>query len=38
MTDFADGARANNPGMTGFMKGITEQDIHALADWLAAKE
>jgi cytochrome c553 len=38
MTDFADGARGNNPGMAGFMKGLTEQDIHALADWLAAKE
>jgi cytochrome c553 len=38
MTDFADGARANNPGMTGFMKGLTAQDIHALADWLAAME
>ena len=38
MTDFADGARANNPGMTGFMKGLTAQDMHALADWLAAKE
>jgi cytochrome c553 len=38
MTDFADGARANNPGMTGFMKGLTAQDITAMADWLAAKE
>ena len=36
MTDFASGARANNPGMTGFMKGITAQDIGALAAWLAA--
>lgn len=36
MTDFADGARANNPGMTGFMKGLTAQDMHALADWLGA--
>jgi len=35
MTDFRTGARANNPGMTGFMKGIGEQDIAALAAWLA---
>ena len=35
MTDFASGARANNPGMTGFMKGITQQDIAALAAWVA---
>jgi len=35
MLDFASGARANNPGMTGFMKGLTEQDIAALAAWLA---
>ncbi len=38
MADFADGGRGNNPGMTGFMKGLTDQDIHALADWIAAKE
>ena len=36
MTDFASGARANNPGMTGFMKGIAPPDIDALAAWLAA--
>ncbi len=36
MTDFSTGARANNPGMTGFMKGIAEKDIAALAAWLAA--
>jgi cytochrome c553 len=35
MTDFRTGARANNPGMTGFMKGISEQNIAALAAWLA---
>jgi cytochrome c553 len=35
MLDFSTGARANNPGMTGFMKGLTEQDIAALATWLA---
>ena len=38
MTDFADGARANNPGMTGFMKGLTRAGHYAMADWLAAKE
>jgi cytochrome c553 len=35
MTDFRTGARGNNPGMTGFMKGVTEQDTAALATWLA---
>ena len=35
MTDFASGARANNPGMTGFMKGLTAQEIAAMAAWLA---
>jgi cytochrome c553 len=35
MLDFRAGARGNNPGMTGFMKGLTEQDIAALATWLA---
>jgi len=35
MTDFATGARTNNPGMTGFMKGLTEQEIGATATWLA---
>jgi cytochrome c553 len=35
MTDLASGARANNPGMSGFMKGLTAQDIDALAAWLA---
>ena len=35
MTDFRTGARANNPGMTGFMKSVTEQHIVALAAWLA---
>ena len=35
MTDFATGARGNNPGMTGFMKGLTQQDIGAMATWLA---
>jgi cytochrome c553 len=36
MTDFASGARGNNPGMTGFMKGLTAQEIAAMAAWLAA--
>ena len=35
MTDFASGARGNNPGMTGFMKGLTAQEIAAVAAWLA---
>lgn len=35
MTDFRTGERGNNPGMSGFMKGISEQDIAALANWLA---
>jgi cytochrome c553 len=36
MNDFSTGARGNNPGMTGFMKGLTKDDIAALAAWLAA--
>jgi cytochrome c553 len=35
MTDFASGARGNNPGMSGFMKGLTAQEIAAMAAWLA---
>jgi len=35
MTDFRTGVRANNPGMTDLMKGLTEQQIGALATWLA---
>jgi cytochrome c553 len=31
MKDFKSGERANNPGMTNFMKGLTDQDIAALA-------
>jgi len=34
MTDFKSGARANNPGMTAFMKGLTEQEIAAMAAYL----
>jgi cytochrome c553 len=36
MADFACGARATNPGMTRFMKGLTEDEIAALAAYLAA--
>jgi cytochrome c553 len=35
MTDFGSGARGNNPGMSGFMKGLTPQEIAAMAAWLA---
>jgi len=35
MSDFRTGARANNPGMTDLMKAISEQDITALAAYLA---
>ncbi len=36
MTDFQTGARSNNPGMTDLMKSVSEQDLAALAAWLAA--
>jgi cytochrome c553 len=36
MTDFGSSARGNNPGMTGFMKGLTPDEIAAMAAWLAA--
>jgi cytochrome c553 len=35
MTDFRTGARGNNPGMSDFMKAVSEADITALAAWLA---
>jgi cytochrome c553 len=35
MTDFKSGARGNNPGMSGLVKGLTEQEIGSLATWLA---
>ncbi len=35
MIDFSTDARANNPGMAGFMKGLTEPEIAAMAAWLA---
>jgi cytochrome c553 len=36
MTDFQNGTRGNNPGMTDLMKSITPADIAALAAWLGA--
>ena len=35
MKDFSTGARGNNPGMTGFTKGLTDQESAAVAAWLA---
>jgi cytochrome c553 len=35
MTDFRSGARANNPTMSAFMKGISDADTAALATYLA---
>jgi cytochrome c553 len=35
MLDFRTGARGNNPAMSDFMKAITQQDIAALAAYLA---
>jgi cytochrome c553 len=35
MVDFRSGARGNNPGMTDLMKAVSEQDIGALASYLA---
>jgi len=35
MTDFRTGARGNNPGMSGFMRAVSEADIADLAAWLA---
>jgi cytochrome c553 len=36
MLDFRTGARGNNPGMSDLMKAITDEDIAALAAYLAA--
>jgi cytochrome c553 len=36
MLDFRKGTRGNNPGMSDLMKAITEEDIAALAAYLAA--
>jgi len=35
MTEFRSGTRANNPGMTGLMKAISEPEVAALASYLA---
>jgi cytochrome c553 len=35
MLDFRDGKRANNPGMSDLMKSISENDIAAIAEYLA---
>jgi cytochrome c553 len=35
MIDFRNGARANNPGMTNLMKVISEDEIAAMAEYLA---
>ena len=35
MTDFRSGARANNPGMTALLQGVSDKDLGALADYLA---
>jgi cytochrome c553 len=35
MLDFRDGRRGNNPGMSDLMKAISEDDIAALAEYLA---
>ncbi len=35
MTDFRDGARANNPSMTDLMKTITPEQIAAMADYVS---
>lgn len=35
MLDFRTGARGNNPGMSDLMKATSEDDIHAMADYLS---
>ncbi len=35
MTEFRSGARANNPGMTALLTGVSDSDLGALADYLA---
>jgi cytochrome c553 len=35
MSDFQSGARANNPGMTGLMKTLSQPDIVAIAPFIA---
>jgi cytochrome c553 len=36
MLDFKSGARANNPGMTSLMKAVSDEDIAAIAAYLAS--
>jgi cytochrome c553 len=36
MSHFRSGTRSNNPGMTGLMKTLTDDDIAAVAAWLSA--
>ncbi|MEJ0092323.1 MAG: c-type cytochrome [Methylocella sp.] len=35
MTEFRSGARANNPGMTALLTGVSDTDLAALADYLS---
>jgi cytochrome c553 len=35
MIDFRNGTRGNNPGMTDLMKVVSEEDIAAMAEYLA---
>jgi cytochrome c553 len=35
MTDFRSGARANNPGMSALLSGVSDNDLAALADYLS---
>jgi cytochrome c553 len=35
MTDFRDGTRGNNPGMSDLMKATSPDDLAALAQYLA---
>jgi len=36
MSHFRSGTRSNNPGMTGLMKSLTDDDIAAMAAWLSS--
>jgi cytochrome c553 len=38
MAEFRSGARANNPGMTDLMKAVSEQDLAALASYIAGMQ
>jgi cytochrome c553 len=35
MTEFRDGSRGNNPGMSDLMKAISPDDIKPIAEYLA---